>query len=387
MRKLLLLITFSLTFPGLFSQNLEDLGFGTDNTLEVMSWNIEWFPKSGQTTIDYVIEIIQALDVDVLALQEINEKPMFEQLVNDLDGWDGYWVESEYLSLAYLYKPDVIDIIGISEIYANNNREFPRAPLVMKMKYSGEEFVIINNHLKCCGDGTLNLNNSWDEETRRYDACNLLEQYIRVFYPEGNVIFLGDLNDVLNDNTVNNVFQTFLDDTENYLFADIDIAEGSNANWSYPSWPSHLDHILITNELFDDLENEGSEIKTIKIDDYLDNGWWEYDNNVSDHRPVAIKLNMQSNGVHPGDAAKPSYSFSNYPNPFSGSTTLVFNPAPANSSVEIFNSTGQQIQYLSIPKGQTSVLWDAKDLPDGLYFVKLLVDQDLVSFIKLALVR
>ena len=30
--------------------------------------------------------------------------------------------------------------------------------------------------------------------------------------------------------------------------------------------------------------------KTIKIDEYLDGGWNEYDQNISDHRPVAIKL-------------------------------------------------------------------------------------------------
>ncbi|OYT13550.1 MAG: hypothetical protein B6I19_04635 [Bacteroidetes bacterium 4572_114] len=180
MQKLLLLFTFLLTLPTVFSQSLEDLSFGTDSTLEVMTWNVEWFPKNGQTTIDYVIEIIQALDVDVIALQEIDEKPMFEQLVDDLDGWDGYWVESEYLALAYLYKPDVIEVEDIFEIYTSNNRELPRAPLVMKMKYMGEGFVVINNHLKCCGDGVIDLNNPWDEETRRYDACNLLEQYIRI---------------------------------------------------------------------------------------------------------------------------------------------------------------------------------------------------------------
>ncbi|SVD40514.1 uncharacterized protein METZ01_LOCUS393368, partial [marine metagenome] len=59
-----------------------------------------------------------------------------------------------------------------------------------------------------------------------------------------------------------------------------------------PTWPSHLDHILITNELFDELDN--SDIQTIKIDEYLDGGWNEYDQNISDHRPVALKLDFGS---------------------------------------------------------------------------------------------
>ena len=31
-------------------------------------------------------------------------------------------------------------------------------------------------------------------------------------------------------------------------------------------------------------------LSTIKIDEYLEGGWNEYDQNISDHRPVAIKI-------------------------------------------------------------------------------------------------
>ena len=33
-------------------------------------------------------------------------------------------------------------------------------------------------------------------------------------------------------------------------------------------------------------------MQTIKIDEYLDGGWNEYDQNISDHRPVAIKFDV-----------------------------------------------------------------------------------------------
>ena len=59
------------------------------------------------------------------------------------------------------------------------------------------------------------------------------------------VILLGDLNDILTDSPQNNIFNSFINDTTNYLFVDMDIAINSSSNWSYPSWPSHLDHILI----------------------------------------------------------------------------------------------------------------------------------------------
>ena len=70
----------------------------------------------------------------------------------------------------------------------------------------------------------------------------------------------------------------------------MDIANGPPSNWSYPSWPSHLDHILISNELFAEFYAPNSVVQTILLDSYLDNGWDEYDENVSDHRPVALKL-------------------------------------------------------------------------------------------------
>jgi hypothetical protein len=38
--------------------------------------------------------------------------------------------------------------------------------------------------------------------------------------------------------------------------------------------------------------------KTIKIDNYLQGGWIEYDQNISDHRPVAIKIIPEINMLY-----------------------------------------------------------------------------------------
>tara|TARA_B100001971_G_C18100252_1_gene488424 strand:- start:282 stop:950 length:669 start_codon:yes stop_codon:yes gene_type:complete len=165
--------------------------------------------------------------------------------------------------------------------------------MVMDMYFMGENYFLINNHFKCCGDGILDFNNESDEEKRRYNASNLLKEYIDNNLAEKNVIVLGDLNDDIAEAPQNNVFQMILDDSDNYLFVDIEIANGNSSDWSYPSWPSHLDHILITNELFDELDN--SDIQTIKIDEYLEGGWNEYDQYISDHRPVGIKFYFTTN--------------------------------------------------------------------------------------------
>jgi endonuclease/exonuclease/phosphatase family metal-dependent hydrolase len=294
---------FLISNPSLQSQDLEDLSFGEDNSLDIATWNIEWFPKNGQTTVEYVIQILQQLDLDILAMQELDNKDMFDQMFNELTNYTGYYESVWFAGLAYIYKPDVVQINNIYEIYTTSPywSAFPRSPMVMDMSFMGENYFIINNHFKCCGDGILDFNNESDEEKRRYNAVNFLKEYIDTYLSDENVIVLGDLNDDIAEAQQNNVFQMFLDDTDNYLFVDIEIANGSSSNWSYPTWPSHLDHILITNELFDELDN--SDIQTIKIDEYLDGGWNEYDQNISDHRPVALKLYFGSsiNGDVNGD--------------------------------------------------------------------------------------
>ncbi|MCK4655290.1 MAG: endonuclease/exonuclease/phosphatase family protein [Candidatus Cloacimonetes bacterium] len=283
---------------------LDSLFFGTDSTFEIVTWNIEHFAKQNQVTVNYVVQIILAIDADVFALQEIESSGYFDYVVDELNeidslyNWDRYKANSTYIDLAYIYKSN--SSIDIFEIYNSDDysREFPRSPLVMQISHNGNEIHVINNHLKAMGDGTMNLNDPWDEETRRFDACNLLDEYIAVNLTQSNVIVLGDLNDILTDEQINNVFWTFISQPDNYIFADMDIAEGSSSNWSWQGWnssypPSHLDHILITNELFDEFEDTLSTVKTIKIDEYLDVGWNEYDTNVSDHRPVGLKLKFE----------------------------------------------------------------------------------------------
>ena len=274
----------------LFSQDLEDLSFGDDNSLDIATWNIEWFPKNGQITVEYVTEIIEQLDLDILAIQEVDDTAMFDQMLVDLPAYTGYYESVWFAGLAYIYKTEAVGINDIYEIYTTSPywSAFPRSPMVMDISFMGENYFLINNHFKCCGDGIIDFNNESDEEKRRYDASNFLKEYIDTNLSDKNVIVLGDLNDDIAEAPQNNVFQMILDDPENYLFADLEIANGSTSEWSCPTWPSHLDHILITNELFDELGN--SDIQTIKIDEYLDGGWNEYDQYISNHRPVAVKF-------------------------------------------------------------------------------------------------
>lgn len=388
MKKLLIILYLLASTIIMPAQDFEEITFGTDTTFEVLTWNIEWFPKNGQTTIDYVKEIIRALDVDLLAIQEVDDISSFEQLVDSLDGYAGYLESSWFAGLAYIYKTDVIQINDIYEIYITEPywSPFPRSPMVMDLNFMNERIIVINNHFKCCGDGILDLDDPDDEEYRRLYASNLLKDYIETHFGNTRTILLGDLNDILTDNPENNVFQMFLDDPENYYFTDYIIAEGDDAQWSYPSWPSHLDHILITDELYNEFEHESSEIKTIRIDAYISGGWWEYESNISDHRPVALRL-MIDQSVGFSDFVSPLLGFSNYPNPFSFQTTFLFNDLEANAEIKIYNINGENVFSEQITKEQTSMAWKTEGFPNGIYFARLISNQTTIAHTKLILLR
>ena len=274
--------------------NYSKLAVGEEQTLEIMTWNIEHFPKS-EYTVDYAVRIISAIDADVIGLQEIESDSAFVVLLNNLqannpeDKWNGFRANTNEweMNLAYLYKSSIIKVDSIYQISPDDEiyqQPFPRKPLMLEFSYFDQKIYVINNHLKAM-PGEKNV-------VRRKEACKLLDEYIDEFLPQENVILMGDLNDQLTDAAEENSFNVFLDDKQNYYFADWLIAADSTANWSYPYWKyrGHIDHILISNELYDEFENASSFAKVLTIDKFMEGGEDSRYKYITDHRPVVIRL-------------------------------------------------------------------------------------------------
>ena len=83
------------------AQSLDDLEFGTPNTFDIATWNIEWFPKRN-TTEDYVATIIQQLDAEVLAIQEIDNERLFKDMIDGIPGYEVYIPNSYDNGLEYV---------------------------------------------------------------------------------------------------------------------------------------------------------------------------------------------------------------------------------------------------------------------------------------------
>ncbi len=268
--------------------------FGTDDSFEAVTWNLRLFPLS-QSSIELIAQIIPQFKVDVIAFQEIMDYGSFLQLANLIPHYNGFiYSATNTYRLAYLYDTRTVQVNQEYTIFNGETNPFPRAPYVLEITYQGRDIVLINNHLKAFGDNYIDENDPWDEEYRRRLACQKLDQYISTHFDDRKVIVLGDFNDQIAEPEEYNVFMSFLSKPEEYLFTDMSIA--LNPTWSTVSYPnslSHIDHILITNELFDAFAHPESDCKTINVENWL-GSWTNYYNQVSDHRPVGVKLYFEA---------------------------------------------------------------------------------------------
>ena len=84
-----------------------------------------------------------------------------------------------------------------------------------------------------------------------------------------------------------------------------------------------------------------------------------------------------------------NYHLSNHPNPFNPSTAISFSVTQTSSfvTVEIYNSKGQKVDELSIPNGQSSIIWEANNFPSGVYLYKLIIGGKEVASNKMLLLK
>jgi hypothetical protein len=79
-----------------------------------------------------------------------------------------------------------------------------------------------------------------------------------------------------------------------------------------------------------------------------------------------------------------------YPNPFNASTTISFTlEKPAAVTLYIYDILGRKTASLVdeyLPAGDHSVLWDANELPSGVYFYRITAD-DWVDSRKVTLIK
>ena len=267
------------------------ISFGTLNTLDIVTWNLKTFPEG--TDLASLKQMISALNAEVIAFQEIMDYNAFMDLAAEIPYYSAcVYSATDSYRLAYMYDTRSVTVNNQYSILENDSNPFPRPPYILDITWNNNNYILINNHFKAYGDNYIDENDSWDEEMRRRLACQKLENYISTTLQDKKVIVLGDLNDQIAEPDDYNVFLSFLHKPEEYYFADMPIAlSPTYSTVSYPISLSHIDHILITNELFSDFENAGSYCRTILAENWM-LSWNTYSSTISDHRPVGIRISQ-----------------------------------------------------------------------------------------------
>jgi len=260
------------------------------------TWNLHNFSRYGpnEWRLDDIAAMIETLDVDVLAVQEIKvaegtegDPPQaWDALLDELEGYDGVhnpW-QSYDTCVGLLTKSATTTVLDWTTLFPNNSWAFPRPPLEATVRVDkGEQSIelrVIVLHLKAFADSV----------DRRRAACQKLDEYLRE-EPAPEVLIIGDLNDDPYDPPADNSFvDTFLDAEPDYHFITHSLPPESVTSVSWYHWVGNekitgefLDHAIATGSLLDRFSTATPTIVSVPESQYDD---WE--DTHSDHFPVVV---------------------------------------------------------------------------------------------------
>jgi endonuclease/exonuclease/phosphatase family metal-dependent hydrolase len=361
---------------------------GTDETFDLLTWNIHEFPGTGFRTIDTLAVLVNDLDVDMIAFQEISDTNSFYQLMNLLPEWDGFFSNDDYGNGTYhktamIWRTDRANVTYVEALFESNWYQFPRPPIHVTGEVTfGEhqfDFHLINLHLKA--------GSTPDDQLRRRAGIIMLKSYLDTEVPasdDQDWIVLGDYNDELDDPEGDNVFWPLLEDSTNYTFLTMPLA--GDPYWaSFPTWNSLIDHIMVTSDALDEY-GDGNTI-TLRLDDEYSN----YAYRISDHRPVMSQFAGQVVSVDNDENLPEEFELLNvYPNPFNNVVNLsVKLQRSTDLKIEIYDIRGRKVQSVVngyYDAGDHSFSIDASAWVSGVYFAKLNLD-DVQTIKKLTLLK
>ena len=258
---------------------------GTDTTLDVATWNIENFPKAGSRTIGALLGLVPQLDLDIYAVQEVEDTMAFRQLVAGLAGYSGLYSADDYGNNSYqktgvIYRRSVVTVTGVRQLFRGSD-SVVRPPLELDVVASVRgrvfDFRLVVMHLKA--------GSSYSDFAQRRATCRLLKERIDAELSAGgdsDYVIVGDWNDELDDPPEDNAFQLFLDDSTDYRFLTLPLA-GNNYHGSYIGG-GLIDHVLVTSAALP--EYGPGATATLRLDDEMA----DYEELVSDHRPVMARF-------------------------------------------------------------------------------------------------
>ena len=299
-----------------------------DKTFDVVAWNIEWFgdetnsPAAGNPLADAIQKdsvktVLQKLNADVYAVEEISDDVLFAQMVSEMPGYN--YVLSEAVSypndetgtqqkVGFIYNTETVLVINTKPLLASIHpyynggddsalTDYPvadktrfyasgRLPFMMTADVTLEgvtkQFNMVALHARANGSSDSQLR----YDMRKYDV-EVLKDTLDAQYAGANLIVLGDYNDDIDVTVADNVsstvstFEKYVSDPTNYTIVTSTLSAGDYR--SYVFRENMIDHIMVSNE-----------VAPIYIEESVSVGYEFYDadftSTASDHFPVAARF-------------------------------------------------------------------------------------------------
>ncbi len=343
-------------------------GVGSAATLDVATWNIEWFgsasngPSNEERQQDNVRDVLAASDIDLWAVQEIASPLALQSVLAALGGAyeSALATQSGEQRIGFIYNPDVIQPLRTEHILTDFTNAFAgRPPLVMEalvtLPDTSFTATFITVHMKAFSD--------LDSWSRRQEASSRLKFRLDFLESSTNLVVLGDYNDELRASITSgqdSPYQNFMQDTVNYRFSTLPLEDASVCTFC-GSQASTIDHILLSNELFAAADAGSTDRHSSVIQ-----GIPGFLSNTSDHVPVFTRLLPVVVNTSTGEQpVRPELEV--WPNPVS--VTLRVRGIRPGATVGVYDTLGRSVSPAQTA-GTTDLEFDVGHLAPGIYLLR-----------------
>lgn len=269
-----------------------------DGQLEAVTWNLEWYgvrgngPENELQQTENILQVIDSLRADLYAFQEVDDNQDLNRFVNAMSGYSGFVAEFiDYdQRTAFAYNTATIDSISAGAITEGQDDYAwagGRYPFYFEFEYTYQNttttIYAVVIHAKAFDDES-----SYD---RRKQAAQDLYTYLTDQKPDANIIFLGDYNDDVDQSIYNGEetpYQPFVANSDQFRVITKALSERGISSTVY--YEDMIDHITISNELYDELINDSQQVYQ-QAEDFIPN----YGATTSDHYPVWARFNLSGN--------------------------------------------------------------------------------------------
>jgi endonuclease/exonuclease/phosphatase family metal-dependent hydrolase len=374
---------------------------GTSATLDVATWNLQFFGRvgagPGNEALQFknVLAVLRSGGIDVWGLQEVTDPPTFQRMLDSLSGagyagFLGPQVSADPMfdqRLAFVYHTSALTVQGTPTTILSGSPFGGRAPFEMRATVVlGDTSVAVRFIVLHAKAGATQ-----SDYNQRVNGASALKGHIDPLLAAGeHVIVLGDFNDELGDSilpgTQVSPYVGFTTDPD-YQFTTLPLDQANVATWCGSNTActsgSTLDHVLITTAVLDDYHGESN--RYAELLDVFDAFGGEFIGTPSDHLPVWARLSL-GGAATPAEPGAPRRSIALLPpapNPATGAVAFEYAlDRSGRARLEVFDALGRRVATLvdgEAPAGAHVATLDSAGLMPGVYLVRLSAGGDAIT--------